>query len=239
MTCWRTIKASSRLWIPLLLGIITTAGLAASIAAVSEQWTLYRTQEREDIEGFIPRYLQPTWTHSASASHTPINAGADLLEYILFQTAEDEIAYLESDAWNEGPARLRLDRHRFGWPLRSAFIDTHGIQGNQGKEETYHLLEEADDWAGLRTGAVLFHRQGNSSPDPRLPTAILPLGFLVDSAVFSLAWWLILFSPGAWKRRRRHSRGLCIKCAYPLDQADRCPECGTDARRMKHDYDTN
>jgi hypothetical protein len=56
-------------------------------------------------------------------------------------------------------------------------------------------------------------------------------GFAINSALFSVAWAILLFVPLLTYRRlrtsRRHRRGLCTACAYDTKGQDGpCPECG-------------
>lgn len=68
-------------------------------------------------------------------------------------------------------------------------------------------------------------------PACMLPTHALWPGLLADIAAFTFFLLLPLELPlvaARLRRRRRRSRGLCVKCAYPLDRSMmRCPECGT------------
>ena len=60
-----------------------------------------------------------------------------------------------------------------------------------------------------------------------LPTRPLPLGFAVNSVVWSLPLLLpALFF--ACRRKRRQKLGHCLKCGYDAGGLDRCPECGRE-----------
>ena len=67
------------------------------------------------------------------------------------------------------------------------------------------------------------------SEEPPLYIAIVNSEFLVPA--------LIIIVPIALyrhlKKRSRHKRGLCVKCAYDLREVDHqaCPECGQSIRR--------
>jgi hypothetical protein len=65
--------------------------------------------------------------------------------------------------------------------------------------------------------------------DGTVPLQPVPIGFAVNAALFSTAWWLLLFAPltlRGWWRRRRNS---CVRCGYSresLASTTPCPECG-------------
>lgn len=77
--------------------------------------------------------------------------------------------------------------------------------------------------------------------DPRWATTLPPetglmvrwAGFVLNPLMAGAAAWLAFVLPfpmvGWLRRRRRASRGLCVRCAHPLLDAARCPECGRPA----------
>ena len=59
-----------------------------------------------------------------------------------------------------------------------------------------------------------------------------PLGLILNPIIYALPVWLVLMGV-RWllvssRRRRRASRGLCVRCAYTLDGLSVCPECGRE-----------
>jgi hypothetical protein len=66
-----------------------------------------------------------------------------------------------------------------------------------------------------------------AKPDTGL--TLEPVGVIIDTLLFSVALWLVLFGPGVlrwfWRRHRRR----CTECGYNLtgNVSGRCPECGT------------
>jgi hypothetical protein len=69
-----------------------------------------------------------------------------------------------------------------------------------------------------------------SSPYPR-PTDIwlIPFWLLLPMAAALQVWWAVYFGR-RWRRSRRLTRGLCVKCGYDLRATPgRCPECGNEA----------
>jgi hypothetical protein len=57
---------------------------------------------------------------------------------------------------------------------------------------------------------------------------ILPLwpGFLVDTAFWGGAAFLVWSVPGLVRRGMRRRRGRCVRCGYELKDLAVCPECG-------------
>jgi len=59
-----------------------------------------------------------------------------------------------------------------------------------------------------------------------IPLRPLPLGFLVNTAVYALAGWIVMTVPPTIRRSIRRRRGLCPQCGHTLAGVTRCPECG-------------
>lgn len=74
----------------------------------------------------------------------------------------------------------------------------------------------------------------NSSTNRILPLKPIWLGFLLNTLFWSttvfVACWVWKHAVTDPRVRRRFARGLCVKrrCAYPLNGAQVCPECGTE-----------
>jgi hypothetical protein len=65
---------------------------------------------------------------------------------------------------------------------------------------------------------------------PVLPCTPIYAGLVLDSALFSAPWMLLLFAPRAVRRAIRLRRGRCPACGYDLSGVRRkCPECGRGA----------
>jgi hypothetical protein len=63
-----------------------------------------------------------------------------------------------------------------------------------------------------------------------LPLRPIPLGFAANTALFSVAWWVLLLGHRDIRRVIRRRRNLCEHCAYPresLAPETPCPECGS------------
>jgi len=59
-----------------------------------------------------------------------------------------------------------------------------------------------------------------------IPLRPLPLGFLVNTAIYALAAWIVMTVPPTIRRSIRRRRGLCPQCGHTLAGMTRCPECG-------------
>lgn len=110
------------------------------------------------------------------------------------------------------------------------------------------LNDETRSWAERNTGCIVRYRKIERTPkwtipgdwlaflrrfdtgqtsQVQIPLKISPLQFAGNATVYSGAWFLAIAAPGAFKRRRRRRRGLCVKCGYDLQGInDTCPECG-------------
>ena len=64
------------------------------------------------------------------------------------------------------------------------------------------------------------------SAGPDLPLRPMPSGFVVNTAVYAAALWLLVVGRAGVRRLVRGWRGLCPRCAYPAGEAAVCSECG-------------
>ena len=105
----------------------------------------------------------------------------------------------------------------YGWPMVA--MKGLAIEGPPGT----HLFEH------------FIPMPGCSNPYQFCPTGVVPLGFLVDSLVFTAVWLAVLpviarVSRRLFSRRsERRSRNECAGCGYSLaglNGAAACPECG-------------
>lgn len=103
----------------------------------------------------------------------------------------------------------------FGWPWRSL-----------------HARSTFDPAAGDERAVIgvdlkpILHPSGWVPFSRWLPTGVLWAGFTADSLLFAGASWLLFPGRAAMVREMRRRRGACEGCAYPLQDASSCPECG-------------
>jgi len=139
--------------------------------------------------------------------------------------AKSAPAFFLSNAWPQADRRFLISEVEIGWPLRS-------FEG-----ERLYLARDASAWTtygpkrtafGVRTprGSM---RLFPSGPRPKPLIA----NMAVNGALIFIAWTLLsrlaLATCGVFPRqirKRRHSRGQCVRCAYQLAGLATCPECG-------------
>jgi hypothetical protein len=63
-----------------------------------------------------------------------------------------------------------------------------------------------------------------------LPLRPLLAPFVVNTGVYAAAAFVSLTAIAALRASRRRRRGLCVRCAYPVNNLPRCPECATEVR---------
>jgi hypothetical protein len=115
---------------------------------------------------------------------------------------------------------------RAGWPIRAMSLTDRYVQqvvglpgaGMRGAETESH------DY-GLRLPLM----QGTHSLGNRGTVPLRPLwpGFLVDTAFWGGAAFIVWSVPGFVRRRARRRRGRCVRCGYELKGLAVCPECGS------------
>jgi len=114
----------------------------------------------------------------------------------------------------------------YGWPARSmcAMFNSHVVKLPWGGEQVRCLTD-----CGIALETLRVRDPHGFVVQPRaLPLRVIPLGFVINSALFAAIWWLLLFAVPTMRRYLRVRRGTCLKCGYgPLASPDAvCPECG-------------
>jgi hypothetical protein len=131
------------------------------------------------------------------------------------------LPWLFGDPWPRGGDEQRCEIQASGWPF-IALLAEH-------KQTAWFTYQD-------RFGIAL---RGTRSMEPRRffpPTyrRLLPLcplfpGFALDTLVFALLWFLLLYTPNAIRVYLRRTRHQCPHCAYDLcglPAGSPCPECG-------------
>jgi hypothetical protein len=209
----------------LILGAVTTVGVA---------WcgVLYWPDERlvPDVSGAIPS--PPRWEPRGenATRHTQVRSWGR-----------------HTDAWwTEGQSAYATKIERTGWPALAMWSgktreDVVPVEQRRpgarlvGMREGILLVADMryrpGQWMMFHYAFVDANGRGNLG-HAQLPVLPLFPGFVVDTALYSLVWYLLIFTPPqlyrAGRRRFRVSKGLCSACAYDLKGAANgpCPECG-------------
>ncbi len=101
-----------------------------------------------------------------------------------------------------------------GWPLKT-FAGT----------ERFHPMGQF-----AVTGALRFDRPGSGQASRQivfLPVIPIWSGFIINTLIYALLLWPLLFGPFKVRRALRRKRWLCVKCAYPVGTSPVCTECGS------------
>ena len=114
----------------------------------------------------------------------------------------------------------------FGWPLRALSCWTT----NEGIPPDF----ERGIW--LDKAHIEFFRDPNSftmlgvRAEQYLPLRPIFTGFLLDILFYAALLYLFACVPVLVIRWRRHRRGRCPACGYPLGESDVCTECGASVK---------
>jgi hypothetical protein len=182
---------------------------------------------------------QPPWRHE--------NAQSDLLGY---QRENEQILRERIEFDETFPQRLRRSAHyratavgwdidhyygdaamgrspqlivevrvlRTGWPLPSWHGEHRWARYPDSENSDYvTALRVADPEPSAGEGGVEFNF---------VPFGILPVGFAVNTLIYTVALGSMLFLSRATRRWIRSRRGRCPRCAYPIGTSDTCTECG-------------
>jgi hypothetical protein len=122
-----------------------------------------------------------------------------------------------------------MDVHDVGWPLRSLRRVEQDVYLNHVTLRGGGPCPQVKWWGGVTMmGWADKSRQGPGFNDSVVfPLIPLPLGFVVNTAVYSAMCLLLVAIAGAGRTRLRVRRGECGACRYPVGGLRTCPECGT------------
>jgi hypothetical protein len=121
-----------------------------------------------------------------------------------------------------------------GWPCCSLegerWMDPAANISN-GKIREFSQLYDNHGLLSLPLGRrwIIIGRGGNKTTLPSLlPFRPAWPGFAIDTLLFGLFAWCIVFGPFALRRVVRRRRGRCERCGYPRGPSGRCSECGAE-----------
>ncbi len=215
----RTIRFAIVAVVCLLLGAVTTVGVAWSVALLPT---------RSPIDGEMGADVsQAGWPVSVPAGW---QAPTDRFHSESWASDWQWVSQVDGPRGDVAVATHSVTVLRFGWPLR-ALQSQDGVDGKPAAAESRSGAWSLTSW---RRGWEL---AGAVRPWEAQRVPLLPLfpGFALDTALYAAAWYLLLFTPlplyRAGRRRFRVSRGMCASCGYDLNASTNrpCPECGAGA----------
>ncbi len=172
-------------------------------------------------------YRYDSWVHKAARVDFP---AASVLSH---PVRPDEI---------KKTRRFRYVETAVGWPFPSMYGSISYRLGTE-PDPVHGLLWESlrYEWAAPVPAALCITPAFRLSHTAAMPEFFVPLkpiltGSVLNTAFFGMVYtaiwtltcrlWRII--SGATKRERK-KRGECVKCGYPLEGLQRCPECGAAA----------
>jgi hypothetical protein len=124
-----------------------------------------------------------------------------------------------------GYSEYLISMTRFGWPFHSlewtAGSERHTVAGP-------HLWRFGGRWISMPgpVEQLLVQITGDFPARRRLPIDPVWPGFIANTALFAIGFWLLLRSAGSTRRFVRRRRGQCMSCGYPVGTSPVCTECG-------------
>lgn len=214
-----TLKLSAYLFMGLLLNVFVT--IALTVVDWRPQTSSYHHHPRsQGAQVFCAaRELGAEWVEGFTRSGTLLDTDPGSV-YV----------YSEMPWWP--PEALTTDgascATAAGWPLLS-FCSWRISSAEAGISAPSVVFTETQHW-----GLVLAERSkvGGDAFPVVLPYRPIVTGFVVNTSAYAAVSLLAVNAAQRVRRRVRCSRGLCVRCAYPVPSHSRCPECGCPASSL-------
>jgi len=194
----------ARLLVCLILGAVTTVGVAWFLAMYSVRWQEpvpvdVRGTDMSSVLRSIGRLH--TWDHYPHYSDGRIKSFGGF-----YSTGTDTREYGWPALAMKSRVQMYFDERGVasGWDLPTGELVLRGFPTTR-----------LPDWMGAST-------------NDRLPIMPVFPAFAYNTLTFAAGWFVVLLAFGATRRAFRRQRGRCPQCAYNLrgDFTTGCPECG-------------
>ena len=205
-------KLITRLLICIVVGLITSVGVAW-IAAISfdipsqkQQWSWYFTGQSGSVWSW--RQLQGnTW--EAIVSRPVYLYPENFLEVKKGPHWSRVHQLIDSETY---PSNHSVLEEAYGWPLNCMLSVRKSIPST--------LL--VVNGIPITTTVVRVFEPN------MLPTHPIWRGLLVNTSLYALSTWFVIFGRILLRNSIRRKRGLCIHCRYNVRELPVCPECGSE-----------
>ncbi len=219
----------------LLLGIVTTIAVAWACAAWVDPYTTAQPSPRRSGGAMDGRHytIWMVGEHAAIGTARTVSFWGDPSYTDLFPSGPffgppDPLIpnwapfLVPSADIPAGPQHVRVADGR-GWPFLAMWSGLSYDEPIQLPTKTPTI-----------THGLVLNPSAMSGPSPETTVRMLPLaliwsGFLADTAIYSLVWFVLLMLIVAGRRALRSRQGCCVTCGYDLRGTPhgQCPECGT------------
>lgn len=115
---------------------------------------------------------------------------------------------------------FRVEVLQVGWPFR-AMASAHRFE--KRTDGNVKVTTVADHLWSIEVSSI----KTSFLATLRLPTRVLPVGFVANSLIFATVLACCFLACQAFRRRHRTKRGQCVSCKYQMGALPSCPECGT------------
>lgn len=226
----QTHCTQARYWATILiLGLILNLLVTWLISISSNQYEETDRRSRPATSTDLPSYLKSFWP--AAYQEVEVQGhGLGVSESDTLCSDADPQRFVERTYGPEdGPLRLTLARMKYGWPIRSMYLDTFYVFGNTRDKALLLYYPRCFQEAGLRAG---FHLRLSQSQVLILPLAIEPVGFIANSLICTAFLFMLYSGQKSVRRWYRNIRDYCPYCNYDLAGIESivCPECGANIK---------